>query len=160
MSPHVVVLTCLHIFLISASWQTSFFVLFFDFSLTPNSSYSPPPHAGAADTLAVNAHRLTRRRLQLTIVGFHHHCNCSASRWWPVREYSSLHYRFFCFSFMPSFSHPSCLLWWLWPFVLSDSFSPLSPTCASVCIYIHSDEANVNTGWTFGVKITFSSYQL
>lgn len=78
-------------------------LLCFVFSLKLNSSFSFPSERQLACYL-VKARPLSRRRLQLTIVGFHHRHECAASL--VVREFASPHY--------PS-SSPSCPLLALLP---------------------------------------------
>ena len=82
-------------------------LLCFEFSLKLNSSYLPPQRSWLA-RLHVNAHPLSRRRLQLTIVGFHHRHECTAS---PVMACQWIFFTplSLCLSLMPSFSPPSHL---------------------------------------------------
>lgn len=63
----------------------------FEFSLKLNSSYFPPTEERLASQRA-NAHLLSRRRLQLTIVGFHHAHECTASMVMACQSIFSPHY--------------------------------------------------------------------
>lgn len=110
--------------------------------------------------LLVNAHPLSRRRLQLTIVGFHHRHECTASLVMACQRifFTPLSYCLsFVPSFMPSFSPPSRLIFTCSGYGLlycQTHFLHYVP----VHIYIHLNKVNVNTDQTFAV--TFNPYQL
>lgn len=112
-APPVVALACLHISPISASSRTSFlFPSYFEFSLKLNSSSSFSFTEERLACSLVNAHPLSRRRLQLTIVGFHHRHECAASLVMACQRifFTPLS---LCLSSMPSFSPPPCLFFYL-----------------------------------------------
>lgn len=136
MSPSpVVALACLHISPISASCRTSFFVVFLSFSPSkPNSSSFSSTQERLARSL-VSSHPLSRRRLQLTIVGFHHRHECAASLVMACQRifFTPLS---FCLSFMASFSPPFRLIFTCSGYGLLYCQTH-SLHCVPVHIYIH-----------------------
>lgn len=126
------------------------------FSLKLNSSFYSFTEEWLA-CLLVNAHPLSRRRLQLTIVGFHHHRECTALLVMACQRifFTPLS---LCLSFLPSSGPP------LHIGVPCSGYGLLycqthSPHHVPGHIYFHLDEANVNSNRTFAI-ITLGAYRL
>lgn len=105
----------------------------------------------------VKARPLSRRRLQLTIVGFHHRHECAASLVMASQRICFTPLSFFL-SFLPSFSPPSRLVF------TCSSYDLLYCQTHSLHYvqepnYFDLDESNVNTDQTFAI-ITLTGYQL